>query len=511
MKRVAVLTPDEAASWIRDGDTITVMASSGVAEPEAVLRGIGERFRATGRPRGLTVVFPIAVGDTHGLLGLDHLAEPGLVRRLIGGSFAIGRRDDGSRPRITELIEADAVEAYNLPQGVLMHLMREIAAHRPGVITRVGLGSFVDPRHGGGRMNAATREDIVQRIDLMGEEWLFFPGFPLQLAVLRGTSADELGNVSMEHEGAVLGALAQATAVHNHGGRVIVQVKRLVRAGSLDPHRVRLPATVVDAVVLDPDQTQATRVAYEPALSGETRAAGDLGRLRWPVRACERIIGRRALAEAPAGATVSLGFGVPGAIPTLVHEGEGPGELTFVIEQGAVGGEPLGGPRFGVSMNPEAIVDSPAHFDFLDGGGFDIAFLAFAEADAQGNVNVHRLPGSFPGAGGFLDIVSRAPVIVFCGTFTTGGLEVAVEGGQLRILREGSIVKFRRELVHRTFAAAYRRARRVMYVTERAVLELGDSGLELVEVAPGVDIERDVLARMEFRPRVRAAVRPMRL
>jgi propionate CoA-transferase len=508
---VTVTSAAEAARLIPDGSTVTVCGVVGGLVPEAVLRAVEERYLQEGHPRQLTVYFPVAVGDVYDLPGLDHLAHEGLARRFIGGSYVIGRSPKtGRRSRLTELVLENRVEAYNFPIGALMHLLREIAGGRPGVVTPIGLDTFVDPRHEGGKLNARTTEDLVEVVSLGGQEYLWYRAFPVDVAIIRATTADEAGNLTFEHEGLYSGTLAQAMAAHNSGGIVIAQVQRLAARGSLHPQMVRVPGELVDVVVVDPDQVQGTGVHHDPTVTGAVRAPRrSLGR---PIPLTpDAIVARRALLALAPGQTVVLGFGAPSLLPWVALE-EGVEEaLRFTIEHGAVGGLPLDGLQFGVSANPECILATPEHFDYIGGGGFDVACLAFAEVDPEGSVNVSKLPGLIPGCGGFIDITHRAPRIVFAGTFTTGGLAATASDGKLRIEREGQHVKFVRRLHQRTFSGprALRQGQRITLVTERAVFELTSDGLVLTEIAPGVDLHQDVLERMQFRPIVSPDLRLM--
>jgi propionate CoA-transferase len=509
--RKPILTADEAARLIPTGATVTVSSSAAQLVPDKVLAGIEARFLASGEPRNLTVVFPVAVGDSFGTVGLDHLAHPGLIRRLIGGSYVNGPASKPP-PKIYAMIHAEQVEAYNFPLGVLMHLHRDIAARKPGTITHVGLGTFVDPRDEGGRMNRVTPPGLVEVIRLHGKEWLLYHGFPINVAIIRGTTADVHGNLTFEHEGVILSVLAQATAAHNCGGTVIAQVKRVAAAGTLHPHMVKVPGVLVDALVVDPEQRMNTGIAYDPAISGEIRTAG------YPVEPLplgpEKLIARRALLELRPGDIVNLGFGISSLVATIAFEEEVFDELRFTVEQGAVGGLPLTGFAFGASHNPEAIIDSAAQFDLIDGGGVTAGCLSFAEVDGQGNVNVSRLtaqPHVLAGAGGFINISQSTRRIIYCGTLTAGGPEVQVEGGEVRIVREGRFAKFVSRTQHVTFNGplAARAGQEVCYITERGVFRLTGEGPVLTEVAPGIDVEKDIQARIGFPLRVAPDLQPM--
>ncbi len=500
-----------AAALVPDGSTVSVSSSSGLGCPDAMLRAIGERFAATGAPRELTTLHPIAAGDMYGIAGIDHLARPGLIKRVIAGSYPSGPSSMPS-PAIWRMIHENEVEAYNLPSGVLFHMHADAAAGRPGVLTKVGLDTFVDPRRQGGRMNDATTEELVRVVAFDGEEWLYFRAIPVDVAIVRGTTADERGNISMEHEGAYLGALDQALAARANGGVVIAQVKRLTTAGSLPPQRVHIPSVLVDRVVLDPDQMQTTQTSYDPAISGEVRRP--LATFEAAEWGADKVIARRAAMELRQGDVVNLGFGISALIPRVLLE-EGLGEaVTWVIEQGAVGGVPLLGFQFGCAANAQAIVPSPAQFTYFQGGGFDRSLLSFMQVDADGNVNVSRLaarPHVTAGAGGFVDITARARHLVFSGYLTAGGLKLALADGHLRIVQEGATPKFVREVEHVTFSGrmARDRGQEVTYVTERCVLRLEPDGLTVTELAPGVDLQRDILDRVEVPLRVSSALRPM--
>ncbi|HSB70308.1 MAG TPA: CoA-transferase [Candidatus Methylomirabilis sp.] len=506
-----VLTAEQAAALVPSGATVTVSSSAAQLVPDTILGGIETRFLTTGAPRDLTVVFPVAVGDSFGTVGLDHLAHPGLVKRLIGGSYVNAPASKPS-PQIYRMIHADQVEAYNLPLGVLMHLHRDIAAKKPGVLTQIGLGTFVDPRDQGGRMNRVTPPDLVEVVHLLGKEWLLYRAFPIDMAIIRGTTADAHGNLTLEHEGVILAVLAQAMAAHNSGGKVIAQVKRVAAPGTLDPQKVKVPGILVDALVVDPEQRQNTGIAYDPAISGEIRAA------RFPVEALplgpEKVIARRALMQLVPGDIVNLGFGLSSLVPQIAFEEGVFGQLSFTVEQGAIGGLPLTGFAFGASHNPEAIIDSAAQFDLIDGGGVTAGCLAFAEVDGRGNVNVSRLeaqPHVLAGAGGFINIAQGTRRLFYCGTLTAGGLDVRVEEGRVRIVKDGRFHKFVERTQHVTFngTLAARAGQEVWYFTERAVFRLTAEGLVLTELAPGIDMETDLRRRVGFPVRLAPELRPM--
>ena len=497
--REKIISAAEAARLVPDDAVVAIGSSAGLNCPDFMLKAIGERFDAEQHPRGLTIFSPIAAGDMYGIKGIDHLARPGLIDTIIAGSYPSGPSSLPS-PRIWEMITGNEVAAYNLPSGVLYDMVRDAAAKRAGVLTKIGLDTFVDPRLDGGKMNeaAARRGDIVKLVEFAGERWLHFPNHPPQVAIIRGTTADERGNISMEHEGAVLGMVDLALAARNCGGIVICQVKRTTAAGAIPTHDVHIPSTLVDYIVVDPDQRQATEILYDPAISGEVRRP--LASFDPEAFSVDKVIARRAAMELSDDSAVNLGFGISALVPKILIE-EGRAEaVTWAIEQGAVGGVPLTGFAFGCAANAQAIFPTPQQFTYFQGGGFDCSLLSFLEVDADGSVNVSRLPSRpylTAGCGGFVDITARARKLVFSGYFTAGGLKVAAEDGRLRIEAEGKIAKFVPRVGHVTFSgrAAVERGQDITYVTERCVLKLGADGLTVVEVAPGVSLEDDVLAR----------------
>lgn len=511
MPRSKVISLEAAATLIPSGATVSVSSSSGLGCPDAMLKAIGDRFADSGQPRDLTTIHPIAAGDMYGIAGIDHLARPDLLKRVIAGSYPSGPSSMPS-PKIWQLINDNGIEAYNIPSGILFQMHADAAAHRPGVLTQVGLDTYVDPRRTGGRMNEATTEEIVQLVDFDGDQWLYFRAIPIDVAIIRGTTADELGNISMEHEGAYLGALDQALAARANRGLVIAQVKRLTAARSMPPQQVRVPSVLVDHVVLAPDQWQTTQTVYDPAISGELRApAATFEPVAW---GADKVIARRAAMELREGDAVNLGFGISALVPRIVLEEGHADAVTWAIEQGAVGGVPLLGFQFGCAANAQAIVPSPQQFLYFQGGGFDRTFLSFLQVDADGSVNVSRLaarPHVTAGVGGFVDITARARNIVFSGYLTAGGLEVAIEDGRLRIVKEGKIRKFVPTVEQVTFSGrmATKRKQHVLYVTERCVLRLEPAGLIVTELAPGIDLDRDVLGQADIPLRVAPDVRVM--
>lgn len=506
------MTAEEAVQIIKTGDTVSVCGISAALTPDKVLSALGKQFLDTGSPGELTMVFPVAVGDGYEIKGLDHIAHEGMIKRLIGGSYTVARSAE-EPPKIYELIVHNRVEAYNFPMGVLMHLHRDIAAKRPGIITEVGLGTSVDPRQEGGKMNDATKADLVEVIQLHGKQYLFFPSFRIDVSLIRGTTADEEGNITLEHEYSSSDVLALAMAAHNSGGRVIAQVKRLAAAGTLNPQLVRVPGIMVDAIVVDQQQKLTTGIDHDPAASGELRIPWNAFKPA-PIDRMKQILVRRALLELKAGAIVNLGFGVTSLVPQLALEEGVLDRLTFTTEHGNIGGIPYSGIQFGGSINPRALLESTSQFDFIDGGGPDFVFLSFAEVDREGNVNVTKLrdlPHVLAGVGGFIDLIQNARDIVFCGTLTAGGLKTDVRDGRLTITQEGRVQKFVDQVQQITFNGRLARAKgqRVVYITERGVFHLEPQGLVLREVAPGLEPGKDILPHMDFELEVAQDLREM--
>jgi len=502
MRSVPVLEASVAAGLIPDGAVVTVSSSSGLGCPDAVLAAVGERFARTSSPAGLTTIHPIAAGDMYGIKGIDHLCRPGQLSRVFAGSLPSGA-SKLAPPLIRQLIHADQIQAHNIPSGVLFQMHRAAATGQPGVLTPVGLGTYADPRLDGAKMNPVT-PDFVQLYEVGGKEYLFFPAIAVDVAIIRATTADALGNLSYEHEGGSLGALDQAYAAHNNGGIVIAQVQRVID-DQLPTAAVRVPGILVDAVVVAPEQMQTTQTAYDPALSGEERRS--LEQVEPVEFGLEKVIARRAAAELSMDATVNLGFGVSAAVPRILLEEGHAEDVTWLIEQGAVGGFPLTGFAFGCALNPQALMQSIDQFTQLQGGGFDVAMLSFLEVSQAGDVNVSHLPARphvTAGVGGFADIVTGAPRIVFSGYFTAGKKDIRVEDGRLVIRRDGDVAKFVPAVAQVTFSGemARRRGQQILYVTERCVLELREHGLTVVEIAPGVDLQRDILDRAGVRLQV---------
>ena len=506
-----IMTAEAAAALVPDGATITVSAASGLGCPDAMLAAIGRRFEASGHPRNVTTLHPIAAGDMWGIKGIDHLAKPGLLARIIGGSYPSGP-SSAEPPKIWRMIEADEIPAYNVPSGILFDMHREAAARRPGVLTKVGLDTFADPKRQGCAMNGrAAAAPLVRHVEFDGEDWLYFKAIVPDVAIIRATTADERGNLSFEHEGAYLGPVEQALAARNNGGLVIAQVKRLAKSGSLKPFGVAVPGIFVDVIVVAPEQMQTTQTEYEPAISGEVFRP--LASFAVPGFDIGKVIARRVAQEMRHGDAVNIGFGISAVVPRIFIEEGRHGDVTWMIEHGAVGGVPLLDFQFGCSSNAEAIVPSPVNFTYFQGGGFDASLLSFLQIDRDGSVNVSRLaarPHVTAGAGGFVDITARAKRIVFSGYFSAAA-KLAVADGRLVIEREGKVRKLVRECEHVSFSGrrAIEQGQDITYVTERCVLRLTRDGVAVTEIAPGADLERDILGQSEFPLLVPEPPRPM--
>ena len=491
-----VIRVEDAVSVLRDGDVLATSGYGGHGMPEQLLVALAHRFLDTGTPKGLTLVHATGQGDARDR-GLNLLAHEGLLQRVIGGYY-------GLAPKIAQLVQDNKVQAYNLPEGVITHLYRDIGAGKPGTLSRVGLGTFVDPRLEGGKMNRVTTDDIVELMIVGGKEYLFYRTLPINVAFVRGTTADPDGNITMEKEALLLENLALAIAARNSHGYVICQVERIAAEGSLDSRQVRLPGVLVDAVVVAEPQyhTQTYDTGYNPALSGEVRI---------PVRTLpplplddKKVIARRAAMELLPNSVVNLGIGLPDSVGRVASEEKIYDLLTLTVDPGVMGGIPAAGGEFGAAINCQAVIDHCSQFDFIDGGGLDCAFLGFAECDAMGNVNASRFGDRIAGCGGFINITQNAKKVVFMGNFNAGGAQFAVDEGRLEIVRDGKAGKFVEKVAQVTFSGkvAAEQRKKVLYVTERCVFHLAPAGLTLAEVAPGVDIERDILAHLPFRPRV---------
>jgi propionate CoA-transferase len=500
--RDKVVTAVEAVQLIRDGDSVAVEGFVGQCFAEELTLALEQRFLQTGSPRGLGLVFAVASGDRQGR-GLDRLCHEGLLKRAVGGHW-------GLSPELGKMAVGNKIEAHNLPQGVIAQLFRDTAAGKPGLLTRVGLGTFVDPRHGGGKINERTTEDRVELITLDGAEYLFYKALSLDVAFLRGTTADPEGNITMEREALTMEALAVATAVHNASGLVIVQVERVAESGSLSPREVKIPGILVDCVVVSQSEHhwQTFGTPYSAAMSGELRRVRNSVP---PLELTERkVIARRAAMELRPDSVVNLGIGIPEGVANVAAEEHILDYLTLTAEPGALGGMPAGGLDFGSAVNAQAILDQPSQFDFYDGGGLDAAFLGMAQADRLGNVNVSRFGPKLAGAGGFINISQNAKRLVFAGTFAVPS-RCRVQDGRL-VIADGAVMpKFLTDVEQRTFSGQYAAAagQSVLYVTERCVFQLAPDGLELIEIAPGMDLEKDVLAHIGFEPIIRGEPRLM--
>lgn len=495
MSRLQIQTADDAALLINDGDTVAVSGNgAGMIAAEAILAAIERRFLATGHPRNLTLVHSLGFGD-RAEQGTNRFAHEGLLRKVIAAHFTWSTR-------IQELIKQEKIEAYCFPGGVIQHLLREIGAGRPGLFTHSGLDTFVDPRHEGGRCNARSKESLVELLQIDGRDVLRYKPFRVDVAIVRGTYADARGNISTEEEAVDLDVHTMALAAHNSGGKVIAQVRQIVAAGSLQPRSVRIPGIMVNSVVEHAAQQQFYGLNYDKTISGQKRA--HLGRLavEVPSKTDRRIIARRAAMEIRPGASLNFGFGIPGGIFGVIAEQGSADDLWMSVEQGVHNGRMLDDHLFGAARNAEAILPSVEQFDYYSGGGIDLTFLGMGEADAQGNVNVSHLGGTLVGPGGFMEIAQNAKKVVFCGTFDAQGSKVVWKDGTLRIEKPGAIRKWVKQVDRVTFAASYskKRGQQVLYITERAVFELAGDGVRLIEIAPGIDIARDLLPYMEFEP-----------
>lgn len=497
-----VITAAEAVKKIADGVCVGVTGFAGSGHAEVITSEIENQFLNEGHPRDLTVFHCAGIGDGK-TKGIGHFGYEGLVKRVIGGHYNLA-------PRMVKLAVENKIEAYNFPQGTLAQLTRDIAAGKPGTVSKVGLGTFVDPRIEGGKLNAKTQEDMVEVINLQGKDYLFYKGFNVDVAIIRATSADERGNLSIEKEAVSLEIFSMAQAAKRSGGIVIAQVERIVSAGSLNPKMVKVPGILVDYIVVAAgEQWQTFGEVYNPAYSGEARVP--VGQLEAMPLDERKVIARRAAFELIPNAAVNLGIGMPEGIASVANEEGIASQMTLTVEAGGIGGIPAGGGSFGASTNVEVLLDQPYQFDFYDGGGLDVAFLGLAQMDKKGNINVSKFGPKIAGCGGFINITQNAKKVIYCGTMTAGGLKVKVEDGQLKIVQEGKINKLIDTVEQITFSGEYAQSvsQPVLYVTERAVFELTPEGVMLTEIAPGIDLENDVLAHIDFKPLISPNLKTM--
>lgn len=487
---------------IQPASNVLVSGSGGGhGVPEAVLEAIETRFLEEKSPCDLTLIHVVGIGDrVH--KGAARFRHAGMLKRSITSALI-------DSPPLMEMALANKIESYILPQGVMSQLMRDIAGNRPGLITKTGLHTFIDPRHGGGRQNDRSKDDLVELLTIGGEEWLRFKPLKFDVAILRGTTADEDGNISMEQEAIPGEMLSMAQATKRQGGIVIVQVKRVAKRGALSPRAVKIPGIVVDYVVVDPDQRQTYATDYSASYAGELRVP--LASVKPLSFGHRKIVARRAAMEFTPGAICNLGAGISTGIAAVAAEEDIVDKIVLTNEQGFVGGAPLTGPDSGTAQNYDAVVDQPYQFDFYDGGGLDLAFLSFVEVDGEGSVNITRFGDKIVGVGGFINISQNAKHVIFSGTFTAGGLEVACADGGLKIVREGQHKKFIERIEYISYSApfAVSEGRTAIFITERAVLKAVNGGLELIEIAPGIDLEKDIVCQMAYRPRIAPDLKPM--
>lgn len=509
-----IISAEAAAAMIEDGQTIATNGIGAIGFPDLIVNAIDKHFQEKGAPRDLTLVFAAGQAPFELRALVNQLAHEGLLKRVVCGHWDSARH-------LSRMASENKIEGYNLPQGQIAQLYRAIAAKKPGHLSRIGLGTFVDPRQDGGKINEAAKEDLVKLMVIDGEEYIFYKAFPIHVALIRGTTADPAGNISVEKEAAPIDSLEMALAARACGGKVIVQVERLTAAGSMRVRDVHIPGELVDAVVVHPGQKQTFIEEYNPAYTGEIRDVNPRGTnekikalssgITAERKAEDLIIGRRAALELVKGAVINVGLGIPELVSsTAAHEGVSH-KFTLTVEAGPFGGIPVGGISFGAALNPTKIFTQPSMFEFVNGGGLDRTFVGFAQADSKGNVNVSKLGNRFIGVGGFVDITQSAKSVVFCGTFMAGEMDLKVVDGKVQIVSDGKYTKFTEQVEQISFSGEYARKmkQRVLYVTERAVFELMETGLTLVEIAPGLDLEKDILAKMAFKPAISPQLKTM--
>jgi propionate CoA-transferase len=502
-----IVDADVAVAGIKDGATIASVGVIGWITPDKVLKAVGERFAKTASPKDCTFYFPCGTGDAQGIKGMDHVAREGLMKRIISGSY-INPTDPktGKRPELMRLIRENRIEAYSWPIGASMQWLREVARRSPGYLTRVGIGTYADPDLGGGKFTARATEDLIRKVKFEGAEYLFYPTFKIDVAIVRASTADAQGNLSFEDEALVSSNIGLVLAAKASGGKVIAQVRRVVDAGARPASRVAIPGMFIDAIVVDPEMMMTTETPFDPAFfSGERRP---LSKLPKPPMSADKIIALRSAKEVRARQLSIFGFGAAADIPLVMAE-QGlfdNGKLAdywFTTEHGSYGGVVMSGWQFSANVNPDAILDGLYQFDAIDGGLCEFGALAFAQFDESGCVNVSRFGAANPGAGGFIDIAQNAKRLVFTGTFTTAGLDVAIDDGKLRIVNDGKVSKFVRSaesITYRVRDGVADRGQTALIVTERAVFDVTKDGLVLKEVAPGIDVRAHILDRMEYAP-----------
>lgn len=506
MGRVKFCTTKEAANMIPDGAYIGTVGFLLTGAAEEILLEMEKRFLETGSPKNLSLMWASGVGDGGTVRGINHLCHEGLLKKAVGGHY-------GLIPKIAKLINENKIETYNFPQGVLNQMFREMAARKPGVLTHVGLGTFVDPDFQGGKLNEITKEDIVQKVEINGGKYLFYQSQKINVAIIRGTEADEDGNIGISKEALKLENLSVAMAAKNNGGLVIAQVERIVKKGAIAPKYVAVPGAMIDVVAVVSDkknhmQTSGTDFNIE-FISSDGVHEENFKPAALDIR---KVIGRRsAMLIDQSKVVLNFGIGIPEKVVEVLKEEGLEGHFISTVEPGVYGGTAQGGLDFGSSIGPQAIIDHSYQFDFYDGGGIDITFLGMAQCDAHGSLNVSKFGPKVPGCGGFIDISQNAKECVFCGTFTAGGLKVNIHDGKLEISSEGKEKKFVNALEQITFNGQYesKKSKKITLITERAVFEIRPAGLTLTEIAPGIDLEKDILAHMEFRPIIAEDLRLM--